>query len=187
MAPEIRPDTPTTQNWLQAAASTARWVQHWAPCPGTPALTQPRPLQGEVKEGEKGAEGRSHSPTSDSLWVLMISANSKFPAMMATWKEREGRQLSGSEQHGSCACLHGDAIQTLLSMGGAGPTMVLPQLTPSAAPRWKFAPRTPGRAHGGGLCGKRVANSSETTTRLSSEPGSHKPSGQLGINLRSCR
>lgn len=53
-------------------------------------------LQRDKRRGEREDV---HSPTSDSLWVLMISASSKFPAMIATWKERRGGALSGLEQH----------------------------------------------------------------------------------------
>lgn len=43
-----------------------------------------------------------NSPTSESLWVLITSASSKFPAIMATWESGgrhggQGRRLSNPD------------------------------------------------------------------------------------------
>lgn len=52
--------------------------------PGKSIHPPPNPSLGFT--GKEKKREKSNSPTSDSLWVLMISASSKFPAMMATWK-----------------------------------------------------------------------------------------------------
>lgn len=77
--------SPTLSKSKVAAAPMENpWMQHPEKSIHPPPIHPWNPQEREGKKREN--QEKSNSPTSDSLWVLMISASSKFPAMMATWK-----------------------------------------------------------------------------------------------------